>query len=127
MKKFLRHATSKIKQIDDLYDLYSLGFRGEALASIASVAKIEMITKHKDEPVGTKITVEGGKIISKEPIGTNNGTTIIARDLFFNTPVRQKFLKSTHAETINISDLINKLVIGNPKVSIKYINNKKLC
>lgn len=124
-KSFLRHATSKIKQIDDLYDLYSLGFRGEALASIASVAKIEMITKHKDEPVGTKITVEGGKIISKEPIGTNNGTTIISRDLFFNTPVRQKFLKSTHAETINISDLINKLVIGNPKVSIKYINNKK--
>ncbi len=124
-KSFLRHATSKIKQIDDLYDLYSLGFRGEALASIASVAKIEMITKHKDEPVGTKITVEGGKIISKEPIGTNNGTTIIAKDLFFNTPVRQKFLKSTHAETINISDLINKLVIGNPKVSIKYINNKK--
>lgn len=124
-KSFLRHATSKIKQIDDLYDLYSLGFRGEALASIASVAKIEMITKHKDEPVGTKITVEGGKIISKEPIGTNNGTTIIARDLFFNTPVRQKFLKSTHAETINISDLINKLVIGNPNVSIKYINNKK--
>ncbi|GAA0091354.1 DNA mismatch repair endonuclease MutL [Paraclostridium bifermentans] len=124
-KSFLRHATSKIKQIDDLYDLYSLGFRGEALASIASVAKIEMITKHKDEPVGTKITVEGGKIISKEPIGTNNGTTIIVRDLFFNTPVRQKFLKSTHAETINISDLINKLVIGNPKVSIKYINNKK--
>ena len=124
-KSFLRHATSKIKQIDDLYDLYSLGFRGEALASIASVAKIEMITKHKDEPVGTKITVEGGKIISKEPIGTNNGTTIIARDLFFNTPVRQKFLKSTHAETINISDLINKLVVGNPKVSIKYINNKK--
>nr|WP_226897936.1 DNA mismatch repair endonuclease MutL [Paraclostridium bifermentans] len=124
-KSFLRHATSKIKQIDDLYDLYSLGFRGEALASIASVAKIEMITKHKDEPVGTKIIVEGGKVISKEPIGTNNGTTIIARDLFFNTPVRQKFLKSTHAETINISDLINKLVIGNPKVSIKYINNKK--
>lgn len=124
-KSFLRHATSKIKQIDDLYDLYSLGFRGEALASIASVVKIEMITKHKDEPVGTKITVEGGKIISKEPIGTNNGTTIIARNLFFNTPVRQKFLKSTHAETINISDLINKLVIGNPKVSIKYINNKK--
>ncbi len=124
-KSFLRHATSKISQIDDLYDLYSLGFRGEALASIASVAKIEMITKHKDEPVGTKITVEGGKIILKEPIGTNNGTTIIARDLFFNTPVRQKFLKSTHAETINISDLINKLVIGNPKVSIKYINNKK--
>lgn len=124
-KSFLRHATSKIKQIDDLYDLYSLGFRGEALASIASVGKIEMITKHKNEPVGTKIIVEGGKVISKEPVGTNSGTTIILRDLFFNTPVRQKFLKSTHAETINISDLINKLVIGNPNVSIKYINNKK--
>ncbi|MEG2786752.1 MAG: DNA mismatch repair endonuclease MutL [Romboutsia sp.] len=124
-KSFLRHATSKINQIDDLYDLYSLGFRGEALASIASVSKIEMITKPKGEPVGTKILVEGGKIKAKEPVGTNNGTTIIVRDLFFNTPVRQKFLKSTHAETINISDLINKLVIGNPNISIKYVNNKK--
>ena len=125
-KSFLRHATSKIRDIDDLYDLYSLGFRGEALASIASVARIEMITKISDEPVGTKILVEGGKIISKEPVGTNNGTTIIVKDLFFNTPVRQKFLKSTHAETINISDLINKLVIGNPSVSFRYINNKKV-
>ena len=125
-KSFLRHATSKIREIDDLYDLYSLGFRGEALASIASVARIEMITKTSDEPVGTKILVEGGKIISKEPVGTNNGTTIIVKDLFFNTPVRQKFLKSTHAETINISDLINKLVIGNPSVSFRYINNKKV-
>ncbi|CEN93355.1 DNA mismatch repair protein [[Clostridium] sordellii] len=124
-KSFLRHATSKINKIDDLYDLYSLGFRGEALASIASVSKIEMITKPKDEAVGTKILVEGGNIKSKEPVGTNTGTTIIVRDLFFNTPVRQKFLKSTHAETINISDLINKLAIGNPHVSIKYINNKK--
>ncbi len=124
-KSFLRHATSKIHQIDDLYNLYSLGFRGEALASIASVSKIEMVTRPKDEPVGTKIIVEGGKVKSKEPVGTNNGTTIMVRDLFFNTPVRQKFLKSTHAETINISDLINKLVIGNPNVSIKYINNKK--
>ena len=125
-KSFLRHATSKIREIDDLYELYSLGFRGEALASIASVARIEMITKISDEPVGTKILVEGGKIISKEPVGTNNGTTIIVKDLFFNTPVRQKFLKSTHAETINISDLINKLVIGNPSVSFRYINNKKV-
>ena len=124
-KSFLRHATSKINKIDDLYDLYSLGFRGEALASIASVSKIEMITRPKDEPVGTKILVEGGNIKLKEPVGTNNGTTIMVRDLFFNTPVRQKFLKSTHAETINISDLINKLAIGNPNVSIKYVNNKK--
>ena len=124
-KSFLRHATSKINNIDDLYDLYSLGFRGEALASICAVSKLEMITKTKDEPVGTKVYVEGGKIISKEPVGANNGTTITIKDIFYNTPVRQKFLKSTHAETINISDLINKLAIGNPNVQFRYVNNNK--
>lgn len=125
-KSFLRHATSKIKKLDDLYDLYSLGFRGEALASIASVSRLEMITKTKEEPIGTKVILEGGKEISKEPVGTKNGTTIIIKDLFFNTPARQKFLKSTHAETINISDLINKLAIGNTHIQFKYINNGKL-
>lgn len=125
-KSFLRHATSKIKKIDDLYDLYSLGFRGEALASIASVSRLEMITKTKDEPLGTKVILEGGKEVLKEAVGTKNGTTIIIKDLFFNTPARQKFLKSTHAETINISDLINKLAIGNTHIQFKYINNGKL-
>ncbi|WP_455538700.1 DNA mismatch repair endonuclease MutL [Terrisporobacter sp.] len=125
-KSFLRHATSKIKNIDDLYDLYSLGFRGEALASISSVSRLEMITKTKEESLGTKILLEGGKKVVKEPVGTKDGTTIIIKDLFFNTPVRQKFLKSTHAETINISDLINKLAIGNTNVQFKYINNGKL-
>lgn len=124
-KSFLRHATSKINKIDDLYDLYSLGFRGEALASISAISKLEMITKTKDEPIGTKVVVEGGKVISKEPIGATNGTTILIKDMFYNTPVRQKFLKSTHAETINISDLINKLAIGNPNIQFKYINNNK--
>ena len=124
-KSFLRHATSKIKNIDDLYDLYSLGFRGEALASISAVSKLEMVTKTKDEPIGTKVLVEGGNIVSKEPVGAHNGTTIIIKDIFFNTPARQKFLKSTHAETINISDLINKLAIGNPHVQFKYVNNNK--
>lgn len=125
-KCFLRHATSKIQNIDDLYNLYSLGFRGEALASISSVSNVEMITKSEEEPFGTKIVLSGSKIIKKEPVGCKNGTTIIIKDLFFNTPVRAKFLKSTHAETINISDLINKLAIGNPKVRIKYINNSKI-
>lgn len=125
-KCFLRHATSKIEKIDDLYNLYSLGFRGEALASIAAVSNLEMITKSDEEPVGTKIILSGSKIIKKEPVGAKNGTTIIVKDLFFNTPVRAKFLKSTHAETINISDLINKLAIGNPEVRLKYINNSKL-
>ena len=125
-KCFLRHATSKIKEIDDLYDLYSFGFRGEALASISAVSNIEMITKTKEEVIGTKIELSGSKIIKKEPIGTKDGTTITIKDLFFNTPVRAKFLKSTHAETINISDLINKLAIGNTNVQFKYINNGKL-
>ena len=124
-KCFLRHATSKIKEIDDLYDLYSFGFRGEALASISAVSNIEMITKTKEEVIGTKIELSGSKIIKKEPIGTKDGTTITIKDLFFNTPVRAKFLKSTHAETINISDLINKLAIGNPHVQFKYVNNNK--
>ncbi len=74
-----------------MYDLYSLGFRGEALASISAVSKLEMMTKTKDEMIGTKIYVEGGKIITKEPIGSTNGTTIIIKDIFFNTPARQKF------------------------------------
>lgn len=125
-KCFLRHATSKIQKIDDLYNLYSLGFRGEALASIAAVSNLEMTTKSEDEVVGTKIVLSGSKIVKKEPIGCKNGTTIIVKDLFFNTPVRAKFLKSTHAETINISDLVNKLAIGNPGVRLKYINNSKL-
>ena len=125
-KCFLRHATSKIKSIDDLFDLYSLGFRGEALASISAVSNIEMVTKTKEEMIGTKIVLSGSKIIKKEPVGTKDGTTITVKDLFFNTPVRAKFLKSTHAETINISDLINKLAIGNPNVRLKYINNSKL-
>ena len=125
-KCFLRHATSKIREIDDLYNLYSLGFRGEALASIAAVSNLEMTTKSEDEVVGTKIVLSGSKIVKKEPIGCKNGTTIIVKDLFFNTPVRAKFLKSTHAETINISDLVNKLAIGNPGVRLKYINNSKL-
>ena len=102
-KSFLRHATSKIKNIDDLYDLYSLGFRGEALASISAVSKLEMVTKTKDEPIGTKVIVEGGKVVSKEPVGTHNGTTIIIKDIFFNPPARQKLLKSTRAETIELS------------------------
>ena len=125
-KCFLRHATSKIKSIDDLFDLYSLGFRGEALASISAVSNIELVTKTKEEMIGTKIVLSGSKIIKKEPVGTKDGTTITVKDLFFNTPVRAKFLKSTHAETINISDLINKLAIGNPNVRLKYINNSKL-
>lgn len=122
-KAFLRHATSKIKKIDDLYDLYSLGFRGEALASISAVSKVEMVTKTKDEVIGTKIVLHGGKIISKEPCSSNNGTIIIIRDIFFNTPARKKFLKSSKTEASNISDIINKLAISNPNIRFDYKNS----
>ncbi|SHG95192.1 DNA mismatch repair endonuclease MutL [Tepidibacter thalassicus] len=125
-KSFLRHATSKISKIDDLYSLNSLGFRGEALASIASVSKIDLITKTNNERIGTKICLEGGNIINKEPIGSSVGTTIIVKDLFFNTPARKKFLKSSTAETISITDMINKLAIGNYSIQFKYINNNKI-
>jgi DNA mismatch repair protein MutL len=125
-KSFLRHATSKILKIDDLYSLNSLGFRGEALASIASVSKIDLITRTGDEKIGTKLSLEGGNIISKEPVGSAVGTTIIVKDLFFNTPARKKFLKSTNSETISITDVVNKLAIGNYNIQFKYINNNKI-
>ncbi|MCT4509283.1 MAG: DNA mismatch repair endonuclease MutL [Tepidibacter sp.] len=125
-KSFLRHATSKISEIDDLYELDSLGFRGEALASIASIARVELITRTIEDTIGVKVCIEGGVIKSKEPIGTSIGTTIIVKDLFFNTPARKKFLKSSTSENINITDMINKLCIGNPGIQFKYINNNRI-
>lgn len=125
-KAFLRHATSKISKLEDLYELVSLGFRGEALASIASVSKLEMITKTKDALMGVDVVLEGGKIISKDPVASNNGTQIYVRDLFYNTPARKKFLKSNQSEQIAITQLMNKLAIGNPNLKIKYINNNKV-
>ena len=125
-KCFLRHATSKIDKVDDLMSLYTLGFRGEALASISAVSKLEMTTKSRDEVVGTSICLEGGKVISKEAVGANNGTSMAIKDLFFNTPARKKFLKSSHSETMNISDMVNKLACGYPNIKFKYINNGRI-
>lgn len=125
-KCFLRHATSKINKIDDLFNLFTLGFRGEALASICAVSKLEMTTKYEDEAVGTKITLVGGNIESKEAVGANTGTSIAIRDLFFNTPARKKFLKTDHAELMNITDIVNKLAIGYPNVKFRYVNSGKV-
>ena len=125
-KCFLRHATSKIDKIDDLFNLFTLGFRGEALASICAVSKLEMTTKFEDEAVGTKITLVGGNVESKEAVGTNTGTSIVIKDLFFNTPARKKFLKTDHAELMNITDIVNKLAIGYPNVKFRYLNAGKL-
>lgn len=124
-KAFLRHATSKISTADDLSSIISLGFRGEALASISAVSKIEMITKTSDALMGTKVIVSGGNVVEKIPVGTNVGTQISVSDLFYNTPARRKFLKTDLSETIAITDYMNKLAIGNPKIRFKYKNNNK--
>ena len=124
-KAFLRHATSKINTVEDLSSLESLGFRGEALASIAAVSKLEMLTKTEEALIGLRIVLDGGKIREKEATSANRGTQISVRDLFFNTPARRKFLKSNQAEAQAITDIVNKIAIGNPSIKIKYINNSK--
>ncbi len=123
---FIRHATEKIEKIEDLSEIYSLGFRGEALASIASVAKVTMITKTYEEKTGTLIELEGGKITKFEDISCSEGTNITVRDIFYNVPVRRKFLKKPATESGYISDVVNKISLSNPSVSFKYVNNGSL-
>ncbi len=120
---FKRHCTSKIVSSDDLSSLHTLGFRGEALASIAAVSRVEMITRTKDALLGTKITIEGGNIVSKEDIGCPAGTTISVTDLFYNVPARKKFLKSDAAESGNINEIVVSLALSKDNISFKYINN----
>lgn len=119
---FERHATSKIRTAKDLEVVKSMGFRGEALASIAAIARVEMTSKTEDSELGYKIVVEGGKIISKEVVGCPKGTTIIVEDLFFNTPVRYKFLKKDFTELGYIEDAVTRLALVNPDIAIKLIN-----
>lgn len=123
---FKRHSTSKIKSVNDLLSVTSLGFRGEALSSISSVAQVEMITKTADSMLGTRYVCEGGKKISMENIGCPQGTTIIVRNLFYNTPVRRKFLKSPATEAAYISSVVEKLCFANPFVSFKFIVNGQM-
>lgn len=118
---FERHSTSKIRTINDIYHIASLGFRGEALASIASVSIVEMITKHIDHDMGQKILLEGGHVVEHSPIGAPQGTTIMVKDLFYNTPARLKFMKSNHAEQNAINDIMNKLALSHPEIAFKYI------
>ena len=122
---FERHATSKIRSADDLVKVMTMGFRGEALASIAAIAKVELITRTKDSEIGTKIVVEGGNIIEKEECGAPLGTTIIVRELFYNTPVRYKFLKKDFTEGGYIEAAVEKIALINPSISFKLINNRK--
>ena len=122
---FERHATSKIRSSADLSKVSTMGFRGEALASIAAIAKVELITKTKDSNIGTKIVVEGGDIISKEECGAPQGTTIIVRELFYNTPVRYKFLKKDYTEGGYIETAMERIALINPNIGFKLISNKK--
>ena len=117
----LRHATSKIQQVEDLFDIASLGFRGEALASIASVSHFSLITRKADSDLGTRITVDGGTFTDCIPYGAAPGTTIEIRDLFYNTPARRKFLKTERTETSKIQDIVGKLALSNPHISFKLI------
>ena len=117
----LRHATSKIQQVEDLFDIASLGFRGEALASIASVSHFSLTTRKADSDLGTRITVDGGTFTDCIPYGSAPGTTIEIRDLFYNTPARRKFLKSERTEASKIQDILGKLALSNPHISFKLI------
>lgn len=120
---FLRHATSKMSEIEDLEHIFTLGFRGEALASIAGVAQVEMLTKTRDEETGTSIEISGGEIKNIQDTSCTEGTTITVSNLFYNVPARRKFLKKPATESGFVSDLMNKLALGHPEVSFRFINN----
>lgn len=124
-KAFLPHATSKIKDVDDIYSIMTLGFRGEALASIASISKVSLKSKIEEDDFGSEIIIEGGEILSLTNTGTNKGTVIEVRDLFYNVPARKKFLKSISREGALITDIVNRIALSHPDKSIKFYNNGK--
>ncbi len=122
---FLRHATSKIKTQEDLAAIYTLGFRGEALASIAAVSQIDVFTKTPDAEFGATLSLDGGVVVEKSQSGCPDGTTIVIKNLFYNTPARMKFLKNDATETAYVTDVVNKMILAHPDVKIKLINNGK--
>ena len=122
---FERHATSKIRRVEDLEKTYSMGFRGEALASIAAIAKVTMLSKTENEEVGYKVVNRAGNIIEKEEVAIPNGTTIIVENLFFNTPVRYKFLKQDSTEFRYIKDIIQRMALANTSISFTLKNGNE--
>lgn len=122
---FLRHATSKIRQVEDLLNVTSLGFRGEALSSIAAVCQVELITKTPEELTGIRYVIEGGMEKSMEEVGAPQGTTFLVRNLFFNTPARKKFLKTATTEAGYINDLLERMALSHPNVAFKFISNNQ--
>lgn len=124
-KAFVSHATSKIKSAEDLDAIYTLGFRGEALASVAAVSKVEMYTKPAEEQNGTLYKINGGVETEYDEAGCPNGTTIVVRDLFYNTPARMKFLKKDVSEANACSDVVDKLALSHPEISFTFIRDGK--
>ena len=122
-KAFLRHATSKIREAEDLSHISSLGFRGEALSSIAAVCQVELITKTEEELTGQHFTINGGEAGELEEIGAPKGTTVIARNIFYNTPVRKKFLKTAMTEGNYIADFMQHIALSAPQIAFQYIAN----
>lgn len=122
---FLRHATSKIRKVEDLLGVTSLGFRGEALSSIAAVCQVELITKTMEDLTGTRYIIEGGMEKSIEEIGAPDGTTFLVRNIFYNTPARKKFLKTAQTEAGYISDMLERIALSHPEVSFKFMANNQ--
>ncbi len=122
---FKRHATSKVSTADDLNSIATLGFRGEALAAISSVSRIDMLTKRKSDEFGTAYSSEGGSEVSVEDAGCPDGTTIIVRDLFFNTPARMKFLKKDVAEGNSVGAVLDHIALSHPEISVRFIRDGK--
>lgn len=122
---FERHATSKIRSADDLEDVKSMGFRGEALASIAEIAKVELISKTTQSDNGYRVLIEGGKVLESSEYGCPNGTTITIENLFFNTPVRYKFLKKDFTESGYIEDVVTRIALVHPEIAIRLVNTGK--
>ena len=120
---FLRHSTSKIRSVEDLLTISSLGFRGEALSSISAVSMVELLTKTKDSICGIRYVIEGGQEKSMEEAASPDGTTFFVRNLFYNTPARKKFLKSSMTEAGYIHELMIRLALSHPEISFKFINN----
>ena len=122
---FLRHATSKIRTVEDLFTVSSLGFRGEALASIAAVSQVELITKTPQALVGCRYQIDGGTEKGLEEVGAPTGTTFIARNLFYHTPVRKKFLKAPATEGAHVAELVERIALSHPEISIRFIQNNQ--
>ncbi len=119
---FERHATSKIKNLEDLSKIATLGFRGEALASIASVAKVELVTKTLEDTAATRVYIEGGKLVNVKEIARPPGTTIMVRDLFYNTPARRKFMRSEATENYYLTNIVTHYALAHPEIA--DVNNR---